>query len=70
MKYYTCEEVRDRNIYIWSYRANTDEQEILILVDETQKIYNVLDDNKDFISEIIQELKIKGYCETNKQIKI
>lgn len=57
MKYYICWE--DDNV--WSYREDTEEQLIVILVDEETKQYITLCEHKRNLTKI---LKKKGYTQT------
>lgn len=59
-KYYRCEEWEN----VWSYRENTEEQLVLILIDEQEKCFTLENENyvdNELQQKLASELKNKGY---------
>ena len=50
--YYACDELQDRNTYLWSFREDTPESLVLILVDEYGKKF--IKENTGFVDELTQ----------------
>ena len=51
--YYACDELQDRNTYLWSFREDTDESLMLVLVDENAKKF--IKENTGLVDEDLQD---------------